>query len=98
MTTSAITARHRLHGTKSVFKDIIREFKKLRDHYAQTRRDHLTNEASIRLPTRDRSELEVSQSSYIRIGAAEDEPANVIRTDPSHAISNPVTKTGKTAA
>ena len=98
--TSVIVARHRLHGTKSdysVFKDIIRGLEKLKDQYAQTRRDHVTNGASIRLPTCDRSESEVSQSSYIRISAVEDEPANVILTNPSHAISNPARKTSKTA-
>lgn len=99
--TFVIVARHRLDGTKSdysVFKGIIRGLEKLRDQYAQTRRDHLTNRASIRLPTCDRSEQEVSQNSYIRISAVEDEPANVILTDPSHATSNPATKTSKTAA
>ena len=61
--TSVIVARHRLHGTKSgygVFKGIIRGFEELGDQYAQTRRDHLTNGADIRLLTCDRSESVVS--------------------------------------
>lgn len=99
--TSVIAARHRLHGKKSdydVFKDIIRGFEKLRDQYAQSGTDHLASGASIRLPTRDRPESEVSQRSCTRIGLLESEPAAVALTDPSSMIPSIVTKASKKAS